>query len=336
MKKEEWFYHMKLGRYLIETITKSGARKNTGFNQFSKVDQTLTSSIQYFEMILQGIETQIGTLMGVPRQRQGEVESSDQVGTFNQSNRQAALVTEIMFKEHDEIEVKALEQTLNLAIQYKYKPGDIVDITDEEAQLITIPYDFNLRKFRMKILNSAKQDLDLEEMKRFAMQSTANGHMPFEFMFKVFNIDSIKEMETVVALQAKKQQELAQIQQQSGIEAEAAAEAKKIEMQQQFEASMKGMEIKLKEATLQLDQTLGTRKLDIEQMKAENEINQKGQDAAMKAGKDNIDTQIDVAKHQETVRSNKTNEKLKEVELQLEALLKSTGVSQGLGISGSK
>lgn len=336
MTKEEWFYHMKLGRYLIQTITKSGARKNTGFNQFSKVDQTLTNSIQYFETILDGIEAQIGTLMGVPRQRQGEVEATDQVGTFNQSNRQAALVTEIMFKEHDEIEVKALEQLLNLAIQYKYKPGEIVDVTEEEASLIEIPYDLNLRKFRMKILNSAKQDLDLEEMKRFAMQTTANGNMPFEFMFKVFNIDSIKEMETMVALQAKKQAELAQIQQQSGIEAEAAVEQKKIELVQQFEASMQGMEIKLKEAALRLEESLVMRKLDIEQMKAETDAEIKGQEVALKAGKDNVDVQIDIAKHQETVRSNKTNEKLKEVELQLEALLKSTGVSQGLGISGSK
>lgn len=338
MTKEEWFYHMKLGRYLIQTISKTGARKNTGFNQFSKVDQTLTNSIQYFEYILQGIETQIGTLMGVPRQRQGEVESSDQVGTFQQSNKQAALVTEIMFKEHDEVEVKALEQLLNLAIQYKYKPGDIVDVTDEEAMIIKIPYDFNMRKFRMKVLNSAKQELDLDEMKRFAMQSSAQGNpsFPFEFVFKLFNVDSVQEMENLVDLQVKKQAELMQLQQQSNIEAQSAAEQKKIEIQQQFEASMKGMEMKLKDASLRLEEMLGNRKLDIEQMKAQIDAQNKQQDAELKAGKDSIDAQIDIAKHQETVRSNVADEKLKETELQLEALLKSTGVNQGLGIGGAK
>lgn len=332
MTKEEWFYHMKLGRYLIQTISKTGARKNTGYNQFSRVDQTLTQSIQYFELILQGIEQQIGMIMGIPRQRQGEVAKTDQVGTFDQSNRQAALVTEIMFSEHDEVESKALEMLLNLAIQYKYKPGDIIDVTEDEAKMIEIPYDLKDRKFRLKLLNSAKQDLDLEEVKRMSAQMTANGNLPFEFLFKIFSIDSIKEMESIVAEQTKKQQEIAALQQEGSTRAIAQAEEKKIQLEQQFEAQMKGMEGKLKEAQMKIDASLKTRELDIEERKVEADIQQNAVDQQLGAQKDGIDTQIEVAKHQETIRKNQADEILKETELQLEALLKSTGVSQGLGI----
>ncbi len=320
MKKEEWFYHMKLGRYLIQTISKTGARKNTGFNQFSRVDQTLTSSIQYFGLILEQIEAQIGTLMGVPRQREGQLEKTDQVGTFDQSNKQAMLVTEIMFKEHDDVEVKALEQLLNLAIQYKYEPNEVVDITEEESELIKIPYDMNDRKFRLKLINSAKEDIDLEELKRMSAQMTANGRLPFEFLFQIFSIDSIKEMENIVAEQTQKQNELAQAQQESGIQAEAAVKQKEIEIQQQFEAQMKQLDAKLKDADLKLKQMLGNRDLDIKEKKVDADIQQNAVDSQIDAQKAGVDFQLKVEEQGETARSNRASEILKSTELQLEAV----------------
>ena len=332
MTKEEWFYHMKLGRYLIQTISKTGARKNTGYNQFSKVDQTLTNSIQYFEVILQGIEQQIGTLMGVPRQRQGEVQPTDQVGTFDQSNRQAMMVTEILFAEHDEVEVKALEMLLNLSMQYKYKPEDIVDVTDEEAELIKIPWDMPDRKFQMKLLNSAKQDVDLDEIKRMSAQMTANGNLPFEFLFKIFSIDSIKEMEGIVAEQTQKQQEIAALQQQGSVEAEAAAEQKKIQMQQQFEQQMKGMEAKLTEAQMKINAALKQRELDIKDREVDIKAQQAAQDGSVDTQEKSIKLQQEDRKQAETERANRADELIKQTEIQLEAMLSaSAGKDISLG-----
>ena len=332
MTKEEWFYHMKLGRYLIQTISKTGARKNTGYNQFSKVDQTLTQSIQYFELILQGIEQQIGALMGVPRQRMGEVQPSDQVGTFDQSNRQAMMVTEILFAEHDEVEVKALELLLNLAIQYRYKPDDIVDVTEEEAELIRIPWDLPDRKFAMKLLNSSKQDVDLDEIKRMSAQMTANGNLPFEFLFKIFSIDSIKEMEGLVAEQSQKQQEIAALQQQGTVEAEAAAEQKKIQMEQQFEQQMQGMQAKLTEAQMKINAALKQRELDIKDREVDIKAQQAAQDGAVGTQEKAIKLQQEDRKQTETERSNKADELIKQTEIQLEAMLSaSAGKDISLG-----
>jgi len=332
MTKQEWFYHMKLGRYLIQTISKTGARKNTGYNQFSKVDQTLTNSIQYFELILQGIEQQIGTLMGIPRQRQGEVAATDQVGTFDQSNRQAALVTEILFAEHDEVEVKALEQLLNVAIQYRYKPDEVVDVSYDEAELIKIPWDMKDRRFRMKMINSAKQDLDLDEVKRMSAQMTANGNLPFDFLFKIFGIDSIKEMENLVEIQMQKQVEIAEAQQQGGAQAELQAKQAMLQMEQTFEGQMKGMETKLKEAGMKIDAMFRERELNIQEKKVDADIQQTAVDSQVKLQKDAADVQLKAQDQSEKARANRADEILKQTELQLEALLKSTGVSQGLGV----
>jgi hypothetical protein len=55
----------------------------------------------------------------------------------------------------------------------------------------------------------------------------------------------------------------------------------------------------------------------------------------VKAQEKMIDTQLDVAKHQEEVRKNKVDEQLKMVELQLESMLKSASINHKLGITGA-
>jgi len=84
---------------------------------------------------------------------------------------------------------------------------------------------------RRAVLGADIKDLDLEEMKRMSAQMSANGRLPFEFLFKIFSIDSLKELEHVVAEQEQKMQEIAQLNQQSGIEAQAQAEQQKIQVQ---------------------------------------------------------------------------------------------------------
>jgi len=330
MSKEEWFYHMKLGRYLIQTISKTGARKNTGYNQFSRVDQTLTQSIQYFELILQGIEQQIGTIMGVPRQRQGEVVNSDQVGTFQQSNRQAMLVTEILYSEHDEVEVKAMEMLVNLAMQYKYKPGDVLNITEGEASMLRIPEDMHLRKFKVKMLNSAKQEMDLDEMKRMFAQMSMRGAMPFEFIFKLFSVDSLKELENLVDVQVKRQQELAQLQNQGTIEAQERAKRLEMELKLQYEEQLKVLESKLEEAKMKMDAMLKQRELDIKEKEVNAKIQESMVTTQQKVAKESFDAQMEDRKQSEQERSNRMQEALDRMELELEALLKSTGINQNL------
>ena len=139
-------------------------------------------------------------------------------------------------------------------------------------------------------------------------------------------------MEHLVEEQTKKQQEIAQLQQQGTVEAEAAAEQKKIQMEQQFESQMQGMQTKLAEAKIKMDGMLKQQELSIKDKQVSADIQQNAIDSQIDAQKAGVDIQLKAAEHQEKVRANKADEILKKTELHLEALLKSTGVSQGLGI----
>ena len=321
MNKDEWFYHMKLGRYLIQTISKTGQKKNTGYNQFSRVDQTLPQSIQYFDSILEGLDYQIGMIMGVPRQRLGEVQPSDQVGTFQMANEQAALTTEILYHEHDVVLNKALTLLINIATQYVVKPGEVIGLEGDVLEFINIPLNFGARRFSVKLETTVKKERDLIEMKRIALQLAQQGQIGTEFIFELFTTDSLKELKAKVEAQVKKQQELILATQQQGQEAELQAQQKAQQLQMQFEEQMKMIDAKLTEAGIKMqaiqgeqDFILGNRKLDIEQSKV--------------AG----DQQIGAAQTIEQGRKNVNDEKLRLMELQLEAALKSTGVGRGIDV----
>ena len=323
MSKDEWFYHMKLGRYLIQTISKTGAKKNTGYNQFSRVDQTLPQSIQYFDAILERLDYQIGMIMGVPRQRLGEVLASDQVGTFEMANEQATLSTEIIYHEHDEVLVEALTLLINIATQYVVKPNEVISLEGDSMKFMRIPLSFGARRFNVILQTSVKKERDLVELKRIALQLADKGQIETSFIFDLFTIDSLKELKLKLDNQVKTQQEIAMLSAQNEQQALEQAREKEQMRDMQFQEGMKMIDAKLQEAELKLkaadgerDFALGSRKLDIEENKVSGE------------------QQVKVVETMETGRKNSVDEKLRHLELMLEAALKSTGVSRGIDVSG--
>lgn len=335
MSDHEWFYQMKLGRYLIQTISKSGQRKNTGYNQFSRVDQSLPASIQYFETVLAGLDFQMGQIMGIPRQRLGEVVPTDQVGTFEQSNDQAHLVTEILFYEHDEIEAEARKLLINIAAQYVYSPGDILDIPGELVTTITIPEYFDTTRFDITVKSSIMNDVKVKELKQIANMYANKGILPFEFISKIFDVDSLKEIQREVEAMVVKQREIQGLQAQQGIEAESQAEQKKIELQQNFESQMKMIDSRLEEAALKTTALLGQAKLQLEDKKITLANQRAKEDNVIKAQQTEDESQVENRIISENQRSNIMDERLKALELQLEAVLKSNVTATGSG-GGSK
>ena len=61
----------------------------------------------------------MGEIVGVPRQRQGQLVKGDLVGNTEIALEQSFLVTEIIYDEHDEIEAKALKKLKEKSSQQK-------------------------------------------------------------------------------------------------------------------------------------------------------------------------------------------------------------------------
>jgi hypothetical protein len=321
MSDNDWYYQMKQGRYLIETLTETGAPKKTSFNQFQRVDQSLPGSIQYFELILQGLDNQIGLIMGVPPQRMGVVTPTDQVGTFERSNEQSMLVTEILYEEHDEVEKQALGLAFNISAQYIYQPGDIIELPDEVTTLWKIPS--FIKELRAEVhLEATQEDVQrLKELKQFAWNKGAQGALPIGFTAQIISYDNLKELEKAIIEQAKRQEEIQQLNAQATAGAAEEAKRKTLQMQQAFDEQMKSIDSRLVEAKLKADIQMKSYEIELKKRELAIKAATETVKAGLEAERISNEFAIESGVVNENNRANKMDERLRALEMELQALI---------------
>jgi len=200
-------YYRKLGSLYIQTKTKSGRNLGSNYNQWKGYDDSLPSSINQLENILNNIDETLGLIMGVPRQRIGQVVSTDQVGSNEQAVQMSSLVTEILHTEHEQLNARALELGINIQLNYLTKPGDIIDIDmpNEGGQQTFIVPEFDTQNSQIQIyLENNSRTLNIRnKLEQAAMNEYSRQQLPFRSLISVFNTESTKELEKKLEYFAK-------------------------------------------------------------------------------------------------------------------------------------
>jgi len=199
MSMTEWTYQRKLGIGWIQSV-RSGLNRQPTFNQFQQFDDTLGQSIQYLLTVLDHLESLCGDVMGVSRQRMGEVAPTDQVGTTEQSIQMSSLVTEIMYYKHDKVKKEVLTRLANLCkIAWKDgKRGSYV-LGDMGQELLNIPKgQINRADYDIFVSDSGKENKLINDMRQVAFGTFQKGEMNFAQMVKMFRIENIRELEKTV------------------------------------------------------------------------------------------------------------------------------------------
>lgn len=334
MSKEEWMYFKKLGTMWIETVKKSG-RQST-FNQFGNYDDSVSPAIQYIDNMMANTDEMLGNVIGVGRQRQGQVIASDQVATFQQSIQQNSLITEIIYADHDETEKRALEAAYNLASKYIYKDGGVYDYKTDDLSLATLKIPANLLDkydFRFIVKNNNLEERKLNEVKGFVLQEYSKGTIQFKDMLTLYNGETIKDLEKKFEQYAEEALKIAQQSNQNSAEAEAQAKERVIQLQGQIDQTIQQNELRLKQMELQMKQQLESTKLALMQKQIEVTQNQGAMDAQVKLHDIETEREIETKYINETQRSNVTDERLRAIELQMKALLEN---SKGLNVTKPK
>ena len=222
MNMDEWEANIAQGRLYIQTVNKDGRRINSSFNQFTQFDNTVSSSVQYYDNVLMQIKETMGEIVGVPRQRQGQLVKGDLVGNTEIALEQSFLVTEIIYDEHDEIEAKALNELLMLYLKYGKIDNTYMAFNDktEGEEIFYIPENlFKECDIELKVLNSNKEQSDIEFFKQLLQGGYQKGLINEYEISTLISIDSLKEMqkkteEIIIARQKQMQQnQMEQIQQ---------------------------------------------------------------------------------------------------------------------------
>lgn len=276
MTDEEWEADKKKGVMNIETVGPDGKRPQSQFNQWTMFDMSVSSSISTLDNIKENIEMTMGDIIGVPRQLKGQLVNTDQVGTYNASVKQAGLITEIRFAEHDLIEAKALTHCLNLALTYCYKDGETFGInnSDLSGEIINIPKNvLNNVRFAVLVANNTDEGQGIEDMKQLILGNWKAGQMSFSDVSELWGIKTLTELTEKAKYMAAKAEKIRQMAVENASQAEVEKEKLKIQLNNELLAPWKEQEAKMKEMELSIKDNLG--KMNIQILAEKNAILQK-------------------------------------------------------------
>lgn len=273
ISRDEWFYQLKQGRLLIDSSLKYNQSHN--FNQYNSFDMTFSANIQYLDMMLDKIEERMEKQIGLNSATMGEIGKNDQVGTYKMSQAQSNLTTAILFEEHDEIERRALTMLLNLAAKYEWDEGALLEVPlDGGGQdVVAIPKGLlNNVDLELVAVNTIHTEMDIQELKQFALGQASKGQLKFEHFVSMYSMDSIKELEKSLKYYTAEQEKILQQAASNEINAKAQADERKIQLENQFKAEQEKMKLQLQQMQMELtkllsDEELAVRREELQQKK---------------------------------------------------------------------
>lgn len=217
---EKWMYYFdSMGIAFINSFEEGKGKfqgQTSQFNQFTAVDMSLSQSVGQYLMILNKIEEQCDSLIGVSKQRQGAISSSETVGGVERSVVQSSHITEPLFYIHNEVKKHVLTQLIECA-KVALPDGKKINYIMDDMTRVFLSIDENFRNadYGVFVTNSAKEVKVLEDLKSIAQQAVASGIISLSELVAVFDSDSVADIKnTVKKAEAKadqfKQQEQAQ------------------------------------------------------------------------------------------------------------------------------
>lgn len=327
MDPEEWYYQMKMGRFLIETVTKSG-RKNFTFNQFPRIDMSLSSSIQYLDNMLQSVDETMGMVMGVTRQRLGQTVNTDQVGTFEMSRNLSMLTTEIIFREHDETIRQALTMCLNMAFRYCWDKGAMLQLVDDGIEYFSIPQEELARiEFYARIDNNTQESFNLDELRKVGMNMSMKGQVSFKEFVGIYTATSVKELEKKLEYLAKEAQELMDMRQNQQAEMQQGFQEKQQAFQKELQQIKIDSDANLKMIAEKMKSAEGAAKLELEKEALEFEKQKFEQEQRLAMTQAAANDQLGHRKIDADMEGNMVSEQVKLLTAKMNMLIESAKLS---------
>lgn len=233
---QKWMYYFdSMGIAFINSFEEGKGKfqgQTSQFNQFTAVDMSLSQSVGQYLAILNKIEEQCDSLIGVSKQRQGSISSSETVGGVERSVVQSSHITEPLFYIHNEVKKHVLTQLIECAKVALPEGKKINYIGDDMTRVfLEINDEFRNADYGVFVTNTSKEVKVLEDLKSIAQQAVASGIISLTELVAIFDSDSVADIKnTVKRAEARadqqKQQEYqsAQDLQQQQIEATAELE----------------------------------------------------------------------------------------------------------------
>lgn len=199
---------------------------NGGFNASSY--EAVKGYMEYLEYI----SNKLGEIVGISKQREGQISNRETVGGVERSTLQSSYITEYLFTIHDDVKKRALECFLETAkIAMKGKSKKFQYITDDFAsKLVEIDGDeFAESDYGLVVDSSETSQKLAQNLEMLAQAALQNQVLSFSTIMKLYGSSSLAEKQRMV--ERDEQERLAQAQQAQQEQVQAQQEATQAQMQ---------------------------------------------------------------------------------------------------------
>ncbi len=202
---KRWMHYMSaLGVMLVNPHEDGmGSDRNgkpASFNQFNSVDLSTAQSIQQYIKLLDYIDMLMGDVVGISRQREGQVYASELVGNVERIITQTSYITEPIFGRHNFIKKQVADQLLETtriawADVYEDKPVGYVMNDQEKRWLESVPDEFMFEDFDIFVTDSTKDLKNIEVLKNLSQAALQNG-TPYSYIAEMLTSENMMEIAT--------------------------------------------------------------------------------------------------------------------------------------------
>lgn len=284
--------------------------KPSSMNQFGTVDLTMSNVIAEYVQLMEKVESMIGELSGVSKQRQGAIEQRELVGNVQRSVIQSSHITEPLFWRHNQIKRRALTNLLNIA-KFAYKMHDKKKINfilkGTERTFIDINENFLYSDYDVFLTDSTKEYQDIQQLQTLYQPAMQNGAT----LLDIASIMSEDNMSTIKQKLSDIEKRRAEMMQQS-------QEAEQAMIQQETQLKQEELRIKEEDSIRKAETAINVALIGAESKDGDNDYDmEEPEDNSLEIEKLNItkdknakDYEIKRKQLDETIRSNQAKESI--------------------------
>lgn len=258
---DKWLYYAKInGLYISDSFKEGNVGAATGKlagalnnNSSGVIDADWGNNIQQYINMLEFIKMEMSEVVGVTKQREGQISNRETVGGVERATLQSSHITEWLFLMHDDVKKRAIECFLETAkaafrgrkMKFKYI------LPDYSEKMIEIDGDEFLESdYGLVVDNSQGTQKLNSELETLAQAGLQNHLLTFSTLMKIYNTSSIAEKQRLIEEDERKMMQMQQEQaaQQSQIEQaklEQEMQLEQAKLQNEREMNTENNEVKL-------------------------------------------------------------------------------------------
>ena len=264
---EKWMYYAKTNGIAVEDSFKEGnigsatGKLAGALNNSSSgvIDAEFGNSIQSQINLLEFIKMEMSEVVGITRQREGQISNRETVGGVERATLQSSHITEWLFVIHDDVKRRVLEcflETAKIAFKGRSKKFPYI-LSDGSMKIMDVDGDeFAEADYGLVVDNSQGTQELAQKLDMLAQEALQNQTLSFSTIMRLYNSSSLVEKQRLVerdeqAIQernAQAQQQQLQSQQQM---VQLENEQRLAEMQQKEQANIRDNETKIIIAQIQ-------------------------------------------------------------------------------------